>query len=360
MVLDNAKISIEEVSQYLSIAKSLKGSHYFYDMHVHPFEIVFTKGTYQENQQKAGLYSTGPTEFSTPQLTDIILESQEDKASASVMLQRPAIYRMKFSALYAHTGPEVFGAHMNLSTIDRILLLPVAPLEGSVNPQMDDIKKIFAGDERFYFGWSVSNDIKNEDIYKEACKAIKKFNVSSLKQNLTQTEINISTPEGKERLEFILDSCTKLNLSLILHSGRSPLAKNSEISRYGEIEVLEKFNWNSFACPIVFAHSAAYGCSAAEVKNQIIPRLKKMITKYPHLLIDISGVEIQGMINILEIIPIERILFGSDALYEPQWKRIVKLLYALEKSAVNLEESFIKIMSHNPENQIFVNRILDN
>jgi hypothetical protein len=353
------KISIAEVNHYLSLAKVIKGSDQFYDIHVHPFEIVFTKGNYQENQHERGIFSTGLKPYAPPQISEIVLDQQVDKADVQGMSVRPAIFRMKFSTLYAHTGPQVFNKQMSLSAIDRILLLPVASSQSSVNPQMYDMKRIFAEDERFYRAWSVSNDVKNSDIYDDACKAINLFNICAVKQNLTQTEINIDHPDGKKRMNSILDSCTKLNLPLILHSGRSPLAKNPELSLYSEIDILEKFDWSPYTCPIVFAHSASYGYSAREIRDYIIPHLLKILEKHTNILIDISGVDIRGMIYLLEEIPSDRILFGSDALYEPQWQRMVKLLFALEKSSVDTEESFSKIMSHNPENYIFYNRRFD-
>jgi hypothetical protein len=292
-------IGIEEVKRYLSMARSIKGSHHYYDMHVHPFEIVFKKGIYQENKQQSGVYSTGSSNFSPPQISEIQFEGRDDKAGTSGMLQRPAIFRMKFSAIYAHTGPEIFNAQMNLSTVDRILLLPVAPAEGNINPQLIDMQRIFGEDGRFFFGWSVSNDIKNSDIYKEACDAKNNYNICSIKQNLTQTGINIEEQDGNERLQSILETCNTLDLPLILHSGKSPLAKNPETSKYGEIEALEMYDWNSYSCPIVFAHSVAYGYSAEEIIGDIVPRLKKILTKYDNIVIDISGVDINGMKIIL-------------------------------------------------------------
>jgi hypothetical protein len=77
-----------------------------------------------------------------------------------------------------------------------------------------------------------------------------------------------------------------------------------------------------------------------------------MIFKYDHLFIDVSGVDTFGLKLILNTIPTERIIFGSDALYEHQWQRMVKLLYALDISSIDLEESFLMIVSQNPENHI--------
>jgi predicted TIM-barrel fold metal-dependent hydrolase len=267
---------------------------------------------------------------------------------------------MKFAALFAHSGPEVFKQHMDLCAIDRAMLLPVAQAEGDINSQMRDMKDFFSADERFLIGWSVSNEIKNEDILKETSNALKNYNICSIKQNFTQCEIDISQTEGKTRLESILEACNRLNLPLILHTGRSPLAGSAELSQFGEIQTLETFDWGSYTNPVVFAHSAAYGYSADEIQNYIIPRLKNLFSAFEHIFIDISGVDISGMQYLLDEIPTERILFGSDALYEPQWQRMVKLLFALEKSSVKFEESFVKIMSHNPQNYIFSEATFNN
>jgi predicted TIM-barrel fold metal-dependent hydrolase len=346
-------LSAGEIHRYLSLARSLKGQHHFYDMHVHPFEIVFNKGTYEESQDHSGIFSTGTSAFKPPQISELTLEHQGDKASASGMVQRPAIFKMKFSALYAHTGPEVFRAQMDLSTVDRILLLPVAPLVGNIDSQMSDMKRIFQEDENFFFAWSVSNDLENSDVYSAAQKAIENYNICSVKQNLTHTGINISQPDGNRRLQIIMEVCSGLSLPLILHSGRSPLASEPEQSKYGEIDVLETFNWNNYSCPVVFAHSAAYGYTATEIKTNIVPRLKKLISKNDNILVDISGVDAYGLKDVLEGLPSERILFGSDALYEPQWQRVVKLLHTLENSSLDTEHSFFNIMSHNPRKYIF-------
>lgn len=353
MTDQQVKINKDEVIRLLSYAKSVKGSHHFYDMHVHPFEIVFSKGNYQVNEQQTGLFSTGQRPFTPPQLSEVIIEQTFDKAGTEGQPLRPAIYRMKFSSLYTHTGPEVFNVQMDLSSIDRILLLPVATPENDVYSQMNDMKRIFKGDDRFYRGWSVSNDIVNDQILNEAAAAVKNYNICAVKLNLSQTEIDISHPQGKERFRAILYACVKLNLPLILHGGRSPLAKNPESSQYGEIETFERFDWSGYNIPVIFAHSAAYGYSTEEIKSIIIPHLKKMLSDHYNILIDISGVDINGMQEILEVISIDRILFGSDALYEPQWQRMVKLIYALDRSTHQTEESLIKIMSLNPERYIF-------
>jgi hypothetical protein len=325
-------------------------------MHVHPFEIVFSKGNYQQNPYASGIYSTSLSKFNPPEKSEIVINTVDHKSNSINVKLRPAIFRMKFASMYSHTGPEVFNYQMQLSAIDRALLLPVAPLEGSIDPQMVEMKKFFSSDERFFFAWSVSNDLLTDDIYGAALSAMKLYKIFAIKQNLTQTQINIRSSEGNKRFEAIIDSCTKLDLPLILHSGKSPLVIDEESGNYSTLDVLEKFNWKLANKPVILAHSASYGYSIDEIVTDIIPRLKKLIHKYSNIYIDISGVDVHALKHILEAVPSERILFGSDALYEQQWQRLVKLIYALEQSRLDLDDTLIRILSANPEKHIFKNR----
>ena len=47
-------------------------------------------------------------------------------------------------------------------------------------------------------------------------------------------------------------------------------------------------------------------------------------------------------------VDLERVLFGSDALYNSQWGAVVKLLHALRQLGPNYEEQFLKIASVTP------------
>jgi len=347
------KICQEKVEKYLEIAKSLKDSNQFFDMHTHPFEVIFAHCAYKPHPDQNGVYTTGISDFWPPRITALIDKEEQDQSVYSESYQRPAISQMRLSSLYSHTGPRVFNSHMEISGIDRILLLPVAPRKGDVDGQMLAMEKMFPDRERFHFGWSVSNDLKNDEILKSAEKTVNRFNISAIKIHPSQTEIDLSSDPGKVRVECILNVCRKLQLSLILHSGRFPMARIPQAQEYSTIDVLMDLNWDLSPYPVVFAHSASFSCSGLEMEEHILPKLLKLISRYDNLFIDISELDIPQLSLLIERIPIDRILFGSDALYGTQWHVVVKLLCALEKVSSNLESDFLTIINHNPDKHIF-------
>ena len=111
---------------------------------------------------------------------------------------------------------------------------------------------------------------------------------------------------------------------------------------------LEKVDWSISTETVVIAHAGTYGHEPEEVENNILPRINKMLNRYDNLMVDISGIGSNILIQILKNVDYNRILFGSDALYNVQWLSIVVLLYTLEKVYKKVEEHFLQIVSLNP------------
>jgi len=65
-------------------------------------------------------------------------------------------------------------------------------------------------------------------------------------------------------------------------------------------------------------------------------------------MIDVSALDIEALTLVLKNIELERVLFGSDALYETQWFAVVKLLYVLSGMTADSEKDFIQIAAINP------------
>ena len=346
-------ISQARALKYLEAAASIKGTALFSDMHTHPFEIVFTNFNYRISPEQNGLYSNGLSKFTAPKVTELNIAKPKPHPTTTCLFKRPAIFRMKLSALYAHTGPAVFDAQMDLSGIDRILLLPVAGRNGSIDAQMNAMGEMFPDRQRYFFGWSVANCIKSEAIFDKAIEAVNRFNIAAIKLNLSQLEINPSSYPGKMRVEQILRVCSQLNLPLIVHSGKSPLSRNSATASFSTLEVLRYVKWNVSSSPVIFAHAGSYCCDYSEINDQTLPLLKKMLSKFDNLFIDISGIDTSAMALVIDSIPTDRILFGSDTLYEPQWQLIVKLYHVLENHSAHPDTSFLKIVSDNTDNYIF-------
>jgi len=66
-------------------------------------------------------------------------------------------------------------------------------------------------------------------------------------------------------------------------------------------------------------------------------------------MIDLSGLETEIISAAIANFGLERIIFGSDALYHEQWKAVAMFLQCIEKSALSPEKSFIQIAHQNPK-----------
>ena len=336
---------------YLSFIENLKTSYNFYDMHVHPFEVITNQYGYTPNKNYRGLFSRGNARYIPPRFENIGVYNKIGEKEGQDIPQR--IKFLFIRNLYTHTGPRVFRDHMRLSGIKKVLLLPVAPVVGDMDSQMTEISSMFGGQERFLMGCSIPNTIENKDIERFAIRMIHQFDAKAIKLHPNVSEIDLGSQSGIRRVESILDACEGSGMPLVVHGGRSPVLKNPNASAYARIENLKNINWGISKKIVVIAHAGSYSCSLTEIEKDVIPRLNTMLSKYENIMIDISALEIDAVVAVFRNIDPQRILFGSDALYEPQWTSVVKVLCALSESGLKMEKTFIQIASTNPSKFLF-------
>ena len=341
------KIEERDVKKYLEAAKNIKNGYEIYDTHVHPFELIFNQFEYQANPNKPDLYGIKGAKYIPPEISSIHLSTNDDKDSLTSKWQKKIFYLM-IRRLYGHSGPKVFGDHMELSGIDKSILLPVTQPKESTDPMMLLMAKMFGKDKRFLMSGAISNFIKNEQIKQKIKELIEQFGIRAIKFHPNVSEVDLNTSYGKERTEAILCACGECGLPLIIHGGRSSILKNTETAAYSSIYNLECINWGVSQNTVIIAHAGAYSCELQELENEILPRLNKMLLKYDNLMIDVSALDIEALTIVLKNIELERVLFGSDALYETQWFAIVKLLYVLSGMTADSEKDFIQIAAINP------------
>jgi len=341
------KIEERDVKKYLEAAKNIKNGYEIYDTHVHPFELIFNQFEYQANPNKPDLYGIKGAKYIPPEISSILLSTNDDKDSLTSKWQNK-IFHLMIRRLYGHSGPKVFGDHMELSGIDKSILLPVTQPNESTDPMMLLMAKMFGKDKRFLMSGVISNFIKNEQIKQKIKELIEQFGIRAMKFHPNVTEVDLNTSYGKERTEAILCACGECGLPLIIHGGRSSILKNTEAATYSSIYNLECINWGVSQDTVIIAHAGAYSCELQELENEILPRLNKMLLKYDNLMIDVSALDIEALTLVLKNIELERVLFGSDALYETQWFAVVKLLYVLSGMTADSEKDFIQIAAINP------------
>ena len=330
---------------------NIKGNNEFIDIHVHPFDVVFDDQNYLINENTKGVFSIKNATYSRPKYnplqTDSILGGEILNADLKAY-EKLLIYKTR--KIYAHTGPQVLYDHMKLSNVDKVFLLPVSGYMETNNNKIENIQYMFGNDNRFVFGYSLPNSLSNKMIENDILYNINKFNIKLIKIHPNITGIDAGSKNGIEKIESILGVANNKALLVLIHGGKSTLLRHTNMSEYGTVEKLFNINWRLTKYPVIIAHAGTYGYESFNKNKDNISIIQKMMGIHENIWIDISGIPYEMLHVIFEYIDNDRILFGSDSLYTPQWQVVIKLFESLKKYCRNYEETFLKVMSINPLN----------
>jgi predicted TIM-barrel fold metal-dependent hydrolase len=346
-------LSLRVVKEYLDLIKAITQGLEICDCHAHPFDIFSSKIKHGKQINQEGVYFAESAEFTGPKLSDLLIDDWCVRKRMSLFFKKTEYHSTRSFNPYLHTGPQVFQLQMTLSGVDKTLLLPVARHDDTCDLRFKEMLQIFSTTPQFFFGYSFPNYISNDLILAHLKDLVEQFDIKAVKIHPNLTQIDPSSSNGRSRIEHILEACGALNIPVIVHGGKSPSMTNLVASSYASIENLENIDWSLNQGTTILAHAGAYGSSYSELENAILPILKKLLKKHQQLGIDLSGLDGQAISLILKNVDIGKIFFGSDALYEPQWKVIVKLLHILKKTTDNYVECFRQITNGNPMNNIF-------
>lgn len=339
-----------EVERYLTIIRAIGAEHQLTDLHMHPFEVVFGAGRYTENQQTTGVWSTADLCYLPPVIGEMGLAPQTDAAHDLPATLQERLAMLGLRRLYVHTGPRCFGDQLLISGISRGLLLPVTRPGTNADKDMALLARIFADDSRFLLGYSIPVETADADIEAALFRAIRLWGIRAVKVHPCLSAINLCTAAGVSRIEAILAAAGKAGLPVIIHGGTYPNIVEPCAPCFGLLEHMDRINFNLTAYPVVIAHAGAFGLERQQIKSLILPGLQNLLRRYDHLSVDVSALSAEIMALILSRIAPERIVFGSDALYELPWKSLVRLFIALEKAAVGpAEELLVCIAATNAD-----------
>ncbi len=343
----------EQVLKYLDCAKSLQKACPLIDIHVSPFEVIFNSFSYVLNPHHKGIYSLDSGCYRPPSVGPLKVDTHILKSMGGRQEGVPAkLSLMLYRQFFAHIGSRVLADHMKLSGISRSLLLPVVQPDSDGEEQFRLMFKIYRGDDRLILGYCIPNTVSNKDILPVVKTTVSKYPIRAIKIHPNITEINLSVVAGKQRVENILEVCRVTGLPLVIHGGLSPVLKNLRSRCFSALSNLSQIDWGITSTPVVISHAGMMGYSLCEMID-LIPLLKRILSTHNNVMIDISALDLGALCLILEKIDLCRIVFGSDALYFPQWSAVVKLLHALKETISDVEEAFIKIAGENPAKQIF-------
>jgi hypothetical protein len=103
----------------------------------------------------------------------------------------------------------------------------------------------------------------------------------------------------------------------LVHGGRTHTGLDAGARDYACIQHLAGIAWREAKVPVVIAHAGCFGCALDEIEREVLPRLDAMLAANDNLSVDLSAPEHDVMALVLARVGIDRVLFGSDALYEP-------------------------------------------
>jgi predicted TIM-barrel fold metal-dependent hydrolase len=341
-------LDTEGVREILRTVTAAKGTRCFFDVHVHPFDVVVEDLGYRPDPTQSGVFGLGAAPYSPMGLGPVRIGAPV----APETLTRGGLLLLQ-RRMYRHTGPAVLGHQMALAGIDRALLLPVAPLTGDGEAQMDTLGAIFGADSRFACATSVPNSVANAGIGEFVAAEVRRRGVAAIKLHPPITGVDLGSAAGRERTEAILDACASHRLPLVVHGGVSRFARDPQAASYGSIDRLRDIRWGAGRAPVVIAHAASYGCSLREIEQEVLPDLARMLSTHDNLLVDVAALEHDALVLVLQRVDRDRVLFGSDALYDPSWSMMAKLVSALRTCGSDVEDAIAAIASDNPSRTVF-------
>jgi hypothetical protein len=329
---------------YLDWAESISRSHPFIDFHVHPFDVFSGDIEYQPDAMNNGIFRKGSSVYKPPKINqnDEYLndpfKNVEDNSRAIMLASR---------LIYSHTGPKVFTDHLDQARIARALLLPVARSKDTATQMLDVSLRLFDQEARLYLACPFPVGIPPDKLINFYSNSKKYKKICAIKIHTNLIGLDPLTKNGKELIEMTLGAAGMLNLPVIVHGGITIGLSSPESKRFGTLDRLRKIDWNISSAPVIIAHAGCYGLTEEEITS-VLPILNRLLDTCPHLMADVSALNLPALQLLMTKIDRNRLIFGSDALYFTIWKSWVRFLHALRLVSTNPDDDLIQIASLNP------------
>ncbi len=243
---------------------------------------------------------------------------------------------------YAFIGGKRILDEMNASRIRKSILLAVSPFN-----RIDDIFRLYGQSYRWDFLGSLDiHGIDGKSIEEEIERQKREFHICGIKMHpnlqgfYPYPEDNPDEIAGK--LDILYRTAEKRGLYILLHGGRSNIvAGERQVQKFpymldksgghyglprnyydkkGRSRLLE-----GYGCTFVLAHCVNYGINRPDVKSLI-----RFYHNYPHLWLETSSISAGLIAEIVRNADSERILFGSDALYNNQLNELLICIKGIE------------------------------
>ncbi len=339
-----------EVERYLALAREVGRTRPLYDVHVSPYEVVFCRFAYRRDPARPGVYGMDGPDYVPPHPRALRVE---DGASPSGARPVPSEFSLlMYRQCYAHVGPRVLADHMALCGIRRSLLVPVLRAGGDEAAPFELMFDLYRDDPRFAFAWCPPRDLPAEALAADLRRLDARFPLRAVKLNPNIQGIDLAEEAGRERVARVLLACRATGLPLMVHGGVSRVLADPRGRAFASLENLGSVEWRQGGIPVVLGHAGMFGCAPDEV-GRLLPRLQRLMAENGNVLADVSGLPFEALCAVLREADGDRLLFGSDALYFPQWSAVVKVLFAFERLGRRAGDEFLRLAGTNPERHLF-------
>lgn len=338
----------DNIKRILGVISNLKKRNgiEIVDTHVHPYDVM--GAVHYEDVKK----SYKEIDYFKSGILEKLKYGRIEKIGSRAFFKLfPREVNGIIKSTYTEVNQESLLNEMDCSLVDKSVLLPVEPwLPTKV------VGENYNNNERFLILGSIDiHSIQISEIESTVDGFIEKYKIIGLKfhpnlQNF-KPQPSQNSSDIAEKLRKIYSVAEKRKLYLLFHGGISNFTDSID-PKYGNFQrsrtnaVLENFcdsDGNSelfeYNIPIVIAHLGHYGIAWPNY------RLIKMIAdRYKNVFFDTSGVSLQFIKNVIELISSKRIIFGSDALYNRVAYNLIFLFLAAKR--VNNGESFENILAN--------------
>jgi predicted TIM-barrel fold metal-dependent hydrolase len=339
------QLNDRETASVLERIRELALIEPIFDMHVHASEIFSGRNVYSD-PGASGVYSVSGKNYQAPHTGKLTLDTGDRRQAVSAAA-KARVSEMMFNRVYEHIGPAVLLDHMNICGLSDALLLPVVGRAEEIDVQMARLMEHSASTNRLHIAYCVPNSVRLPDIAAHIGQVAREFPIEAVKIHPNVSRIDLRQSDGRERIEAILHSCGELDLPVIIHGGRSPMLTEEAAGEFAVLDNLAKIDWGVTRSTVVISHFGSYGFDQAEL-SQEREKLAVMLERHPNVMTDTSGLPYHTLMEMLPVIDIERILFGSDSLYVLMWQSVVTLMCALKDSVgERADEYFCRITSGN-------------
>lgn len=234
---------------------------------------------------------------------------------------------------------------MDASLVDSVVMLPIAPWLPT-----EIVQQKFSSQRLISLATIDIHNLKLSEIEGYLKKTLEEKKIKGIKlhpnlQNF-KPQPSQNLPELAEKLHIIYKFVEREKLYLLLHGGTSFYTDSVDKKYSGNIlrskknGLLENFCGGSgkselfenYKMPIVIAHLGHYGITSP---NYAL--IKTIVKKFNNVYFDTAGVSPIFLKNVLNLISSQRIIFGSDALYNRMAYNLA-FAYVAAKNAKNGEK----------------------